>query len=78
MAPLLSLEPGVEVSLLLHLFTLCPIPAASSFARSFMFLNLYRHVSLCSFLTQALVVSLLENFTILPAGLSTFRFFFSK
>lgn len=36
--PLLSLEPGVEVLFLLHLTILCPVPGASSFASSFLFL----------------------------------------
>lgn len=34
----LSLKPGLKVSPLLHLSTLCPVLAVSSFARSFMFL----------------------------------------
>lgn len=53
---------------LLHLTVLCSVPGAASFARSFIFLN-----SLCPSLPQALVFSLLENYTRFPAGFSAFR-----
>lgn len=59
---------GVEVSSFLRLSVLCAVAGASSLERPFTFLN-----SLCPFLAQALVFSLLESYTRFAAGFSAFR-----